>query len=65
MDYGPIITGAFASKNQNDLHCLRRLMLEMIDLSPRSKRTQDIAGYNSDTSTSAYGSDSKSIKSEF
>ena len=60
LDYGPIIAGAFASKNQNDVYCLRRLMCEMIERSPQRKKK---SGYNSSAS-SAHDSDGQSVRSK-
>jgi hypothetical protein len=62
MDYGPIITAAFSSKNENDVYCLRRLICDMIERSPQKKKSTGLsdAGYSS-----AYDSDARSVRSKY
>ncbi len=60
-EYGPMIAAAFASKNQNDVYCLRRIMCEMIERSPQRKKK---SGYNS-SATHGYDSDAQSVRSKF
>lgn len=57
-----MIGAAFASKNHNDVYCLRRLMVEMIERSPQRKKK---SGYASSVSSSVYDSDGQSIRSAF
>lgn len=64
MDYGPSVIGAFASKNQNDVYCLRRLIREMIELSPQKHKKQDDMDYSEHTGSSAYDSDARSERSK-
>mmetsp|Transcript_19738 Transcript_19738/g.29524 ORF Transcript_19738/g.29524 Transcript_19738/m.29524 type:complete len:715 (+) Transcript_19738:294-2438(+) len=58
MDYGPIITAAFAGKNQNDVYCLRSIICNMIERSPQRHRNS-----NRSDNSSVYDSDGRSIRS--
>ena len=68
MDYGPIITAAFSSKNENDVYCLRRLMCDMIERSPQKNRDRGLSDYSSNydsdaRSTSGVSASARSAKS--
>lgn len=65
MDYGPIITAAFASKNNNDVYSLQRIMGEMIERSPQKKtgNKYKISEIHS-SGSSFYDSDARSVRSK-